>query len=166
MILIFWYFKKYILKISYITYLNRWLTHSTGRSKQTIEADREKKKREGTLKQPPQMTTMKPVTDGVGMHANETLPGQGQQDRDEPPASETQSADGPAEKPGFSAQTPISTFNRWPISWYHRQVLYLFCFSLDRLSFEWRLIFFGSKFLSHFIQSCGKLILHKRNLKN
>ncbi|KAJ6953350.1 hypothetical protein NC652_005142 [Populus alba x Populus x berolinensis] len=51
------------------------------------------------------------VTVGVGMHANETLPGLGQQDRDKPPASETQSADGPAEKPGFSAQTPISTFN-------------------------------------------------------
>ncbi|KAJ7005669.1 hypothetical protein NC653_005093 [Populus alba x Populus x berolinensis] len=63
---------------------------------------------------------MKPVTDGVGMHANETLPGQGRgrgrgrgrQDRDKPPARETLSADGPAEKPGFSAQTPISTFNR------------------------------------------------------
>ncbi|KAJ6938229.1 hypothetical protein NC651_004825 [Populus alba x Populus x berolinensis] len=37
---------------------------------------------------------------------------QGQQDKDKPPASETQSADGPEEKPGFSAQTPISTFNR------------------------------------------------------
>ncbi|XP_011035019.1 PREDICTED: uncharacterized protein LOC105132964 [Populus euphratica] len=56
------------------------------------------KKKEGTLNQPPQMTTMKPVTDGaygVGI----------------PPASETQSADGPAEKPGFQPkhQSPPST---------------------------------------------------------
>lgn len=117
-----------------------------GRSKQ---AGRSMKKG-GTLNQPPQMTTMKPVTDGVGMHANETLPGQGQQDRDKPPASETQSADGPAEKPGFQPkhQSPPSTGDRYlDIT---GKSCFFFCLSLDHLSFEWRLIFFGSKFLSHF----------------
>ncbi|XP_065847433.1 uncharacterized protein [Euphorbia lathyris] len=83
-----------------------------------MESDREKKEREGTLNQPPQMSPMEPVTHGAyggGMYAYEP-----HQDRNQPqnqtkkPASETQSADGPVDGPAAEPKhkAPPSTGDR------------------------------------------------------
>eukprot|EP00257_Ricinus_communis_P000813 XP_002510654.2 uncharacterized protein LOC8267891 [Ricinus communis] len=68
------------------------------KEKKKMETDREKQEREGTLNQPPQLTAMKPVTHdayGGGMYGSEADEPQKQSKK---PASDTQSADGPAEK--------------------------------------------------------------------
>ncbi|KDP36828.1 hypothetical protein JCGZ_08119 [Jatropha curcas] len=65
-----------------------------------MEKDREKQEREGTLNHPQQISPMKPVTReayGGGMYANEAEREQPQK-QNKKPASDTQSADGPAEK--------------------------------------------------------------------
>ncbi|CAK7346051.1 unnamed protein product [Dovyalis caffra] len=82
-----------------------------------MEGDQEKQEKEGRLNQPPQMTPMKPLTRdayGGGMYGNEPEPMQDRDKPSKPPASETQSADGPAEKPDFQPkhQPPPSTGDR------------------------------------------------------